>query len=1187
MNPAGQAHVPGRRAAIRCKTTVVAEPPQEISGTPPEGERLGDTEVLGTEPRAAGARGLLEVTRSLPRRPTEQGPGPGDAALGATVLVSPRALAAGAMPATGAGLGGGSGEPARFVERGELGRGGMGRVVLAHDRRLERPVAIKQALADDEAHRARFAREVRLTARLEHPSIVPVHDAGLDEAGQPYYVMRRVEGRPLEELVRQTTTSDERLALVPHVLAATDAAAYAHAQQIIHRDIKPSNILVGRYGETWLIDWGLARETSEERGGSETSRAREDGAAGPGRGAREGGAARAQPDRRASEPAAPPAGEGLTRLGEVVGTPGFVAPEQARGERVGVGADVYSLGATLAYTLTGELIYPDRTPTQLLDKAASDAPIAMPALGQVPSALAAIVAKATASRPEERYGSAAELAADLRSFLTGQLVAAHRYSALERARRWVRRHRAAVSIAAIGALALAAVGGLSLHRVLDERDRAGAAEKQAQRERDVAERRSEQLLLERARVLATSHPTAALATLKLLPAHSSVWPAAWGIAAQAMARGVSFGLAPHGGDAYVLAFSPDGARLLSGGDDGLVQLHELTTRRSRPLAREARRIAQALWRDDDHLIYSTDRELVALELSSGRATRRPIAATHWHLLASGAVRYLVDDALYELDGQLAGEPRLVRAPVKDLLGGARGSAVVTGEALVWIDEAGASRTLADYREPYLIAALDGDRLAWSDLRQVHELALAAPAAAPRTLPREKIVALAYSPAGLCLSTARSSWLYAGEQRARAAELAHQAQLRALLPNPRGCTFVEQNGRALVSHDRRTLEVPVPGAAVLAAAASARGAAFAVSHRGGELEVWPMVGMPALAPMQLSSLSLVGHSDRALYFCDFDQLFAVSRQSGETRALTRAAWSAGMLVFELSAQLLLAFDVVTKQLYIIELPSGAIRHRLDGVTAINAGERAGHAHGGELLIARGGELSWFDPGSGALAALRSLDEPIVALGARGDYAVAQGERRTWRLDLRDPRSAPQLLPVEDRRPAAIDASGVAWMASRRGVVRWQDGATLEIPLPAEPTELLQHRWLGLLALDRTGKLHVIDAAGKLVRTTAVVPSAILSEAQPFAVWMPEEGETVVLGDVMGGERVTLPIGRAPATTLLVDSDGSVVIVNLLEREVMTFPPLLPARSEELPGWLATATNAELSADSPAPTWRFSP
>ena len=128
------------------------------------------------------------------------------------------------------------------------------------------------------------------------------------------------------------------------------------------------------------------------------------------------------------------AGDGLTRAGDVVGTPGFVAPEQARGEPVDVRADVYSLGATLLYALTGQLVYPERTPTRLLEQAASDAPIRLPAqTRELPSALLAIVTTATAADPGERYRSAAELASDLRRFLTGLWPAAWGIAAQ---RRW-------------------------------------------------------------------------------------------------------------------------------------------------------------------------------------------------------------------------------------------------------------------------------------------------------------------------------------------------------------------------------------------------------------------------------------------------------------------------------------------------------------------------------------------------------------------------------------------------------------------------------------------------------------------------------------------------------------------------------------------------------------------------------
>src|SRR5262249_31591752 len=148
--------------------------------------------------------------------------------------------------------------------KGEIARGGMGRVVEATDMVLGRVVAVKEALATGAEAKRRFARETRITARLEHPSIVPVYDAGIGPAGTPFYVMRKVTGRPLERLVREATTLDQRLALLPHVVAAANAVAHAHRRGVIHRDIKPANILVGELGETIVIDWGLAKVVDEE-----------------------------------------------------------------------------------------------------------------------------------------------------------------------------------------------------------------------------------------------------------------------------------------------------------------------------------------------------------------------------------------------------------------------------------------------------------------------------------------------------------------------------------------------------------------------------------------------------------------------------------------------------------------------------------------------------------------------------------------------------------------------------------------------------------------------------------------------------------------------------------------------------------------------------------------------------------
>src|SRR5262249_27625667 len=156
---------------------------------------------------------------------------------------------------------------------------------------------------------------------------------GRSSDGTPYYVMRRVDGKPLAQLVVDKPLA-ERLKLVPNLLAACDATGYAHARGIVHRDIKPSNILVGPFGETLLIDWGLARVLDEaDQATTATS----------------------------------PSDQNLTRAGTVAGTPGFMAPEQARGEAVDMRADVFALGATLFFVLSGQLPWGSTSATELVD----------------------------------------------------------------------------------------------------------------------------------------------------------------------------------------------------------------------------------------------------------------------------------------------------------------------------------------------------------------------------------------------------------------------------------------------------------------------------------------------------------------------------------------------------------------------------------------------------------------------------------------------------------------------------------------------------------------------------------------------------------------------------------------------------------------------------------------------------
>ena len=185
--------------------------------------------------------------------------------LASSVHVQERAPSRGAAPIR---------DPDRYEILGEHGRGGLGRVSRAHDKDLGRDIAIKELLKRGHVNELRFVREAMITARLEHPGIVPVHEAGRWPDGTPFYAMKLVSGRPLRALIAERKTVDERIGLLHHVIAVADAIAYAHGRNIIHRDLKPANVIVGDFGETVVIDWGLAKDLCDttELGGSGAAR---------------------------------------------------------------------------------------------------------------------------------------------------------------------------------------------------------------------------------------------------------------------------------------------------------------------------------------------------------------------------------------------------------------------------------------------------------------------------------------------------------------------------------------------------------------------------------------------------------------------------------------------------------------------------------------------------------------------------------------------------------------------------------------------------------------------------------------------------------------------------------------------------------------------------------------------------
>jgi WD40 repeat protein len=398
--------------------------------------------------------------------------------------------------------------PSMYRLGSELARGGMGRILRAEDLRLDRPVAVKELLELSNVDMARrFEREARITARLQHPAIVPVYEAGRWPSGEPFYTMKLVAGRSFAEVIGDTKTTEERLALVPTVIAVAEAIAYAHSHHIIHRDLKPHNVLVGDFGETVVIDWGLAKDL---RSASDTGASSIIDAA-----------------------------EGATLAGSVMGTPAFMPPEQAEGKPLDQRADVYAIGAILYNLLTGEAPYLGPN-AQVILLAVRDRGVDFDRDWRgVPIDLVAIVRRAMARDPGDRYPSAGELATDLERFQRGQLIASHRYTLGQRVRRFIRRNRTLLAVTGVLLALLAATAIVSVRQIVIDRDRADDMRGVAVKFQGEAEQRAGQLTLQQARGVLASDPTAAAAWLLAFDPSQQGWEEARLIALAARTAGIA------------------------------------------------------------------------------------------------------------------------------------------------------------------------------------------------------------------------------------------------------------------------------------------------------------------------------------------------------------------------------------------------------------------------------------------------------------------------------------------------------------------------------------------------------------------------------------------------------------------------------------------------------------------------
>lgn len=329
-------------------------------------------------------------------------------------------------------------------------RGGCSEIYVAQDQQLGRTIAIKFLRPDVEgieSFQTRLRREAEITSRLDHPGIISIHAKGTDEHGLPFYVMRFVDGQSLGDQIRAvhqrhpSPNTQQLRKLLGHFVDVCQTVAFAHSRGVIHRDLKPDNIVTGNFGETYLIDWGLAKQVHE-------------------------------PD--APEPAlgrsfdSTDASPELTHQGHTLGTPAYMSPEQAHGKNIGPASDIFNLGATLYSILTGKGPYHSDSLVQLMHDARHA--VFPPPESRNPhadKALAAICAKALSADPEQRYLTAGDLAEDIEHVLADQPVTVYRDPWGHLLRRWIKNHRTLVTSVATTCLAAILILAISTMLLLD------------------------------------------------------------------------------------------------------------------------------------------------------------------------------------------------------------------------------------------------------------------------------------------------------------------------------------------------------------------------------------------------------------------------------------------------------------------------------------------------------------------------------------------------------------------------------------------------------------------------------------------------------------------------------------------------------------------------------------------------
>ncbi len=494
--------------------------------------------------------------------------------------------------------------------------GGLGEVHVARDDELNREVAlkeIKRTLDDSPDRQARFIREAEITGRLEHPGVVPVYGMGKYADGRPYYAMRFVKGESLKEAIERFHTAAHRNVtvrmlglrnLLNRLIDVCNTIEYAHSRGVLHRDLKPSNIMLGKYGETLVVDWGLAKALGER-------------------------------DTEADETELtliPSSGSGSseTVAGSAIGTPAYMSPEQAEGriEKISVASDVYSLGATLYTLLTGKEPFTAQNVGAVLAKVQNGEFVPPRDCSRsVPPPLNAICLKAMSLRPADRYESCAALASDIEHWLADEPVSAFREPWTVSSARWIKRHRglAAGSAVLLAALVVGLVVGTVIlgranSRILAANAQIADEAKRADNQRALAEQReaeaTKQLYVSQMNLAQRAWDEKNVGRARellnsLMPEHTAgvdlrgwEWHYLWRLTHSEL-RILQF-------MSMCLAFTPDGQFLISGSDDGTLKAWNASgTREMWSVQAHSDRVTR--------LAVSTDGDLIATRGRNGDA----------------------------------------------------------------------------------------------------------------------------------------------------------------------------------------------------------------------------------------------------------------------------------------------------------------------------------------------------------------------------------------------------------------------------------------------------------------------------------------------------------------------------------------------------------------------------------------